>query len=67
MNIDDIVKILDAISRLLAVVIWPAILLFILIRFREAFKVFLIVLANFPLRAADLRRLRRRKFKPQQA
>lgn len=54
MSIDDAVKIFDAISRLLSVVAWPAILLFVLLRFKDAFKNFFDGLSELSFKGGGL-------------
>ncbi len=54
MNIDEIVKLLDAITKLLNVLVWPGIFLFILIRFRPELREFFINLSDVSLKAAGI-------------
>ena len=50
MTIDDAVKLLDGVTKLLAVLVWPAILAFVLIRFRTALGDFMTNLSEFSLK-----------------
>jgi PleD family two-component response regulator len=54
MTIDDFVKILDAISRILGIIIWPSLLLFILLSYREAFRNFFDSLSEFSVKGGGL-------------
>lgn len=40
MSVDDVVKIIDVLAKLVAAFVWPALLAFVLIRFGPALKVF---------------------------
>ncbi len=51
-SIDDLVKLLDAITQLLRVLIWPAILLFVLTRFGQDLREFLSSLGELSLKGA---------------
>jgi CheY-like chemotaxis protein len=51
-SIDDIVKLLDAIAKLLNVLIWPAVLLFILIRFGRDLRDFIASLGELSVKGA---------------
>jgi CheY-like chemotaxis protein len=50
MAIDDAVKLLDGVTRLLAVLLWPAIIMFLVIRFRHALGEFMTSLSEFSLK-----------------
>ena len=50
MTIDDAVKLLDGVTKLLAVLVWPAILAFVLVRFRAALSDFMTSLSEFSLK-----------------
>jgi CheY-like chemotaxis protein len=50
MTIDDAVKLLDGVTKLLAVLVWPAILAFVLVRFRAALADFMTSLSEFSLK-----------------
>ncbi len=50
MTIDDAVKLLDGVTKLLAVLVWPAILAFVLVRFRGALGDFMTSLSEFSLK-----------------
>ncbi len=54
MTIDDTIKIFDAIARLLTVVVWPAIAIFFLLRFKDAFKKFFDSISEFSFKGAGL-------------
>lgn len=50
MTIDDAVKLLDGVTKLLAVLVWPAILAFVLVRFRASLGDFMTSLSEFSLK-----------------
>lgn len=50
MTVDDAVKVLDGVTKLLAVLVWPAILAFVLVRFRAALGDFMTSLSEFSLK-----------------
>jgi CheY-like chemotaxis protein len=50
MTIDGAVKLLDAVTKLIAVLVWPAILAFVLVRFRGALGDFMASLSEFSLK-----------------
>ncbi|MBD2234455.1 response regulator [Phormidium tenue] len=52
MSVDDIVKLFDAITKLLNVLIWPAIILFILVRFGQDLREFFSSLGELSLKGA---------------
>ena len=52
MSIDDIVKLFDAITKLLNVLIWPGVFLFILIRFGQDLREFFSSLGELSLKGA---------------
>ncbi|MEG4836573.1 response regulator [Microcoleus sp. B9-D4] len=52
MRIDDIVKLFDAITKLLNVLIWPGVILFILIRFGQDLREFFSSLGELSLKGA---------------
>ncbi|MBW4473489.1 MAG: response regulator [Stenomitos rutilans HA7619-LM2] len=52
MSVDDIVKLFDAITKLLNVLIWPGVLLFILIRFGRDLREFFSSLGELSLKGA---------------
>lgn len=54
MSIDNFIKLVDAITKLAGVLIWPAILVFILLRFRSALADFFSNLGEFSLKAAGM-------------
>lgn len=61
MTVDEIVKLLDAITKLLSVLIYPAILLFILIRFGSVLREFFSNLGELTLRGAGFEASLKRK------
>lgn len=61
MSVDDIVKLLDAITKLLNVLIWPAVLLFILIRFSRDLREFFSSLGELSLKGAGFEASLKRK------
>jgi CheY-like chemotaxis protein len=50
MNIDNAVKLIDAVTKLLGVMLWPAVALFVLIRFGAAFRNFIASMGEFSLK-----------------
>lgn len=54
MLIDDAVKFLDAITRLMAEIVWPLLSLFVLLRFRSAIRSFFESLSEFSFKGAGL-------------
>jgi CheY-like chemotaxis protein len=60
-SVDDIVKLLDAITKLLNVLIWPAVLLFILIRFGRDLRDFFSSLGELSLKGAGFEASLKRK------
>ena len=61
MSVDDIVKLFDAITKLLNVLIWPAIILFILIRFGRDLRDFFSSLGELSLKGAGFEASLKRK------
>ena len=61
MSVDDVVKLFDAITKLLNVLIWPAILLFILIRFGRDLREFFSSLGELSLKGAGFEAFLKRK------
>ena len=61
MSVDDIVKLFDAITKLLNVLIWPAVLLFILIRFGQDLREFFSSLGELSLKGAGFEASLKRK------
>ena len=55
MSIDDIVKLFDAITKLLNVLIWPGVILFILIRFGQDLREFFSSLGELSLEGAGFK------------
>lgn len=54
MPIDDAVKLVNAIAGLLAVLIWPILIIFLVLRFRESLKQFIDSLSEFSLKGGGL-------------
>lgn len=54
MTTDDFVNVVGAVSRLLAVVLWPGIVVFVLLRFRGSLKSFFDGLSEFSVKGAGL-------------
>ncbi len=50
MNVDSAVKVIDAITKLLGVMLWPAIALFVLVRFGSALREFIASMGEFSLK-----------------
>lgn len=61
MDIDQLVKIIDSITRLLAVLVWPMLLAFILVRFAPAFKQFFTDLSEFSFKGGGFEATAKRK------
>ena len=61
MSIDDIVRIADAMTRLLGVLLWPALLLFALIRFGPVLKEFFSSLGELTFKGAGVEASLKRK------
>ena len=40
MTVDDLVKVVDVLTKLLGVLVWPALLAYVLVKFAPAFKEF---------------------------
>ena len=52
MSVDEIIKLLDAITKLLNVLIWPGVFLFVLVRFGPDLREFFINLGEASLKGA---------------
>lgn len=61
MKIDEFVKLLDAITKLLNVLVWPGVFLLILIRFGSALREFLTNLGELSLKGAGFEASMKRK------
>jgi CheY-like chemotaxis protein len=61
MNIDNTVKLLDAITKLLAVLLWPAVVVFVLVRFGSALREFIASMGEFSLKGAGFEASAKRK------
>jgi len=54
MSIDNVLKLLDAATKLLGVLVWPAVLVFALVRFGSVIREFIASMGEFSLKAAGL-------------
>lgn len=54
MNTDSVLKILDSITRLLGIIIWPAVVVFMLVRFGSAIREFIANIAEFSFKGAGI-------------
>jgi CheY-like chemotaxis protein len=61
MNLDYLIKVLDALTRLLGTIVWPALLLFVLIRFGSALREFIANIGEFSLKGAGFEASGKRK------
>ena len=61
MSVDDIVKLFDAITKLLSVLIWPGVILFILIRFDQDLREYFSSLGELSLKGAGFEASLKRK------
>ena len=61
MNIDDAVKLLDGVTKLFSVLVWPAFLVFVLVRFRAAFGEFVTSLSELSLKAGGFEATAKRR------
>ena len=61
MNLDNLIKVLDAITKLLGAIIWPAIVLFVLVRFGSALREFIANLGEFSFKGAGFEASGKRK------
>lgn len=61
MSVDELVKLLDVITKLLNVLIWPTLLLFIVIRFGQDFREFILSLGELSLKGAGFEASLKRK------
>lgn len=61
MSVDDIVKLFDAITKLLSVLIWPGVILFIVIRFGQDLREFFSSLGELSLKGAGFEASLKRK------
>lgn len=60
-SIDEVVKLIDAITKLLSVVIWPGVLIFVLVQFGRDLRDFLSSLGELSLKAAGFEASIKRK------
>ena len=61
MSIDELVKLLDSVTKLLGVLVWPSLLAFILVRFGPALKDFFASLGEFSFKGAGFEATAKRK------
>jgi CheY-like chemotaxis protein len=61
MNLDTLIKVLDAFTKLLGTIVWPLLLLFVLIRFGSALREFIANLGEFSLKGAGFEASGKRK------
>src|SRR5262245_14643741 len=61
MTIDDVVRLIDVAAKLVAVLAWPGVLLFVLIRFGPALREFVASLGEFSLKGAGFEASAKRK------
>ena len=61
MNIDETIKLIDAVAKLLAALVWPAVVVFILIRFGSSLREFIAGLGEFSLKGAGFEASAKRK------
>jgi CheY-like chemotaxis protein len=61
MTTDNAVKLLDAIAKLLGVLVWPAVVVFVLIRFGSALREFIASMSEFSLKGAGFEASGKRK------
>ena len=61
MTIDDGIKLLDAVTKFLGVLVWPAVLVFVLIRFGSSLRDFIASMGEFSLKGAGFEASAKRK------
>ena len=61
MAVDELVKVLDAITRLLGVLAWPALLAFVLVKYAAAFKDFFASLGEFTFKGGGFEATAKKK------
>jgi CheY-like chemotaxis protein len=61
MNIDESVKLIDAVAKLVAALAWPAVVVFILVRFGSSLREFIAGLGEFSLKGAGFEASAKRK------
>ena len=61
MTIDDLVKLLDSLTKLVAALAWPALILFVLLRFGPSLREFFASLGEFTLKGGGLEASAKRK------
>jgi CheY-like chemotaxis protein len=54
MDTEDVLKILDSITKLLGILIWPAVTVFVLVRFGSAIREFIAHIAEFSFKGAGI-------------
>lgn len=61
MNVDEFVKLIEALTKLLGVLVWPALLAFVLVRFGPAIKDFFSSLGEFSFKGGGFEATAKRK------
>ncbi len=61
MTVDETVRLVEAIAKLIGVVAWPALLVFVIVKFRPAIASFLESLGEFSLKGAGIEASAKRK------
>jgi hypothetical protein len=61
MSIDEATKLVESISKLIAVLVWPAIILFVLVRFGPGIREFFSSVGEFSLKAGGIEASAKRK------
>jgi CheY-like chemotaxis protein len=59
--VDDLVKLVDSMTKLLGVLVWPTLLVFVLVKFSSAFKDFFASLGELTLKGAGFEATAKRK------
>jgi CheY-like chemotaxis protein len=60
-TVDDVVKVVDAFTKLLGVLVWPVLLVFVLVKFAPAFKEFFASLSEFTFKGGGIEATAKRK------
>jgi CheY-like chemotaxis protein len=61
MGVDELIKLVDSLTKLIGVLVWPAIIAFILVRFGSDFREFFSSLSEFTLKGAGFEASAKRK------
>lgn len=61
MTVDEKIKLIEAIAKLIGVIAWPALIAFVILRFRPAIKSFFESLGEFSLKGAGIEASAKRK------